>query len=207
MNGVYGLKPLFVRRLRRIEDLLVAKRISPDAITIAAVGVSVAVAVVIALGGILDRPLLWICVPPLVLARLALNALDGAVARKTNRTGPFGAVLNETCDRVSDGVILGALGFVISAAVAMAACASAFLVSHAGLLAQMSTGARATTGPMGKADRLAVLSVAALVAAGSSSTAPWEFAAWIVIVGGLVTAAVRVVSIGRRLKAHHAAVG
>lgn len=190
VHGLYRLKPRFVRALRGVEDALVARRVSPDALTGAAVAVSAATGAAIALGALWDRPLVWLAVPPLVVVRLALNALDGSVARRTGAARPAGAVLNEAGDRASDALVVGALSFVVAPALALGALAASYLASLAGVTGAAVGGGRLTSGPMGKADRAAVVAVAAVAAAAGIATA-FEVAAWAVLCGSLVTAALR----------------
>src|SRR3954454_7764418 len=44
-----------------------------------------------------------------------IDALDGAVARAHGKMTPFGGFLDSTLDRMSEGVILGAIGLVLAA--------------------------------------------------------------------------------------------
>ena len=197
---LYSIKPWFVRRLRRVEDLLVARRVSPDALTVAAVAVSVAAGGAIAAGGLLHTPTIWLLVPPLVLVRLALNALDGSIARRTRLTRPFGAALNEIGDRVGDAAMIGATGFVARPALAAGAMASSFLASSIGVLALALTGRRDSGGPMGKADRSALVAASAAAGALVGSALPFTVVLWTVLAGGLITTAARAVRIRRVLE-------
>src|SRR2546423_11674963 len=86
-----------------------------------------------------------------------LDILDGALARTSGKGTPFGAFLDSTTDRVSEGVMLGAIALVfsrhgdeIALAFAFAAVAGAFLVSYTrgraaalGLLGDVGIGSRA----------------------------------------------------------------
>src|SRR6185312_14719136 len=65
-----------------------------------------------------------------------LDILDGALARAGGKTTPFGAFLDSTTDRISEGFMLGAIALVFSrhheiwaVAAAFAAVAGSFLVS------------------------------------------------------------------------------
>lgn len=199
--SIYRLKPRFVRRLRRVEDALVARGVSADALTAAAVAVSVATGSAIAAGGLLDLPLVWLAVPPLVLVRLALNALDGSVARRSGTARPFGAALNEAGDRLSDAATIGACAAVAPPALAAGALACAFLASLAGVTALAVAGARDSGGPMGKADRGAVLACAALAAATTGGAGPFPAALWTIAAGSLATAWLRLARLRRALGA------
>ena len=189
--SLYDIKPWFVRRLRRIEDVLVARRVSPDSLTFAAVGVSLATGGFIAAGGLLDQPLLWLAVPPLVLIRLALNALDGSVARRTRTSRPIGAAYNEIGDRLSDAATVGAAAFVTRPALALGALASCYLASSTGVLALALTGKRDSGGPAGKADRAAMLALGASAGALAGSALPFTIVLAAIAVGGIATAALR----------------
>jgi len=197
--GLYAIKPWFVARLGRVEDALVRRRVRPNVITATAIIVSIAAGAAIALGGMLEQPLWWLAVPPLVLARLALNALDGSVARRTGRARPFGAALNELGDRACDAALLGATATVAGPALALGAVAASQVVSITGVTAQAITGRRDTSGPMGKADRAAVVAAGAVGGALLGSTRPFVIALWVVIGGALITAALRMLRLRRAL--------
>ncbi|HEY7874506.1 MAG TPA: hypothetical protein VIG64_05215 [Actinomycetota bacterium] len=70
------------RALRRIEALLVARR---EIVTWAAVAVSAFAGAALAVGGLTTHYGWWFLVPPLVLARLALNALDRSLGRAAGK--------------------------------------------------------------------------------------------------------------------------
>lgn len=189
MAGVYDLKPGFVAALSGIEDRLAAARVTPTAVTLSALPVAAASAGVVAAGASW-HPLWWVLVAPLAMARLALQALDGSLARRTGRCSRRGAVANELVDRASDVVMIGALGLAASPALAASAVAAALLVSLTGVLAQALDGQRLTGGPMGKADRMAVLALAAL-AAPWAGTGALTAALWVMLAGSLATFALR----------------
>ena len=201
MNGLYAAKPWFVRRLKKVENLLVGWDVSADSLTAAALVVSLGCGLVLALGGILDQPLLWLLVPPLALVRLALNALDGSLACRKGTDRPFGEVINEMGDRLSDAALIGSLAFAAPVPLALTALVATFVSSTAGLLGRALLGDRISGGPMGKADRLAAISLAALAAGLWASPIPFEIALWVVLGGAVVTVAARLVAIRRRLEA------
>jgi CDP-diacylglycerol--glycerol-3-phosphate 3-phosphatidyltransferase len=191
-TGLYTIKPWFVRRLARVEDLLVTRNVGADSLTIAAVAVSLVAGSAIGLGSLLEMPILWAAVAPLGLIRLALNALDGSVARRSGTARPFGLALNELCDRLSDAALIASLGFVVPWWAVGAALTGAFLASTSGIVAAVVTGHRDTSGPMGKADRVAVLSVGAVVAGLTGSEPSFLVAALVIAVGATITALLRI---------------
>src|SRR6185436_10094772 len=65
-----------------------------------AIAGSVAVGVAVAFAG--SRPALLLLLPVWLFLRMALNAIDGMMARELNMSTQLGAVLNELGDAVSD---------------------------------------------------------------------------------------------------------
>lgn len=189
--GLYGLKPWFVARLSRAEDALVERKVTPDALTYAAVVASCGAAGAIVAGAVFGLPLLWLLVAPLGFARLALNALDGSIARRTEQTSPFGAALNEVCDRLSDIVVIVATVAVAPMALTLTAAVLTLLVAVAGMSGLGAGGRRSYAGPMGKADRVAVLAVGGVIAALTASSTAFTVALGVVSTGCLVTFFVR----------------
>lgn len=189
--SVYSLKPRFVSSLGRIQRTLVARHVSPDALTLGGVCSSLIAASLLVAGERFDMPLLWLLVPLPCLARLAFNALDGSVARAVGSDRPFGSIVNELADRVSDALMLGALA-IASPLLALSSIAATFLTSLTGVLGTALTGHRLQTGPMGKADRVAVVAVASVIAGATGSAAPFEICLWLIVAGCAVTIARRV---------------
>src|SRR6266852_52623 len=97
-RGIYGIKPWWQQRLAGLENRLVKWRIHPDLVTLAGVGCAGLMG--LALAASARWPLLVLAVVPLAIGRLAANALDGLVARRTGLARPWGEVYNECCDRM-----------------------------------------------------------------------------------------------------------
>jgi CDP-diacylglycerol--glycerol-3-phosphate 3-phosphatidyltransferase len=162
--GLYAAKPAFQRGLQGIERTLVRRRVHPDVLTAGAVVVS-------ALGGLSLwaanwAPWLLLLVPTAAIVRIALNALDGLVARDTGLARPWGEVLNEMCDRLSDVALFvgAALAPGSDARLGVAVLVAMLLSSYLGTAAKAAGGRRQYGGVMAKADRMLVLSGAALLA-------------------------------------------
>ena len=162
--GIYSVKPRFQHALGGIEAFLVRKRVHPDYITSSALLVSVAGG--LALYGASWYSLLLLLIPPLVLVRTALNALDGLVARDTGLARPWGEVLNESCDRLSDIALFVGLMFAPGSNVAFGSAALVLMLfsSYVGTAAKAAGGRRQYGGIMGKADRMLFLGVASFLA-------------------------------------------
>jgi hypothetical protein len=60
---------------RRLADLLAARGVAPESLTLAGLVVSVAAGLALAAGGATREPRLWLLVPALGVVRLALHAL------------------------------------------------------------------------------------------------------------------------------------
>jgi CDP-diacylglycerol--glycerol-3-phosphate 3-phosphatidyltransferase len=197
MTGLYALKPTFQRSLAGVEGWLVARRVHPDVLTAAALGLSL-------IGGILlyaasAAPWLLLLVPVLALGRLALNALDGLVARRTGQARPWGEVLNELGDRLADVALLGGLALAPASDGRLGAVALVIvlLTSYLGLLGKAAGAAREYGGVMGKADRMLLLALAAPLAAVAGRPDWLNAYLAVVLAGALVTLLQR----GRRIHA------
>jgi CDP-diacylglycerol---glycerol-3-phosphate 3-phosphatidyltransferase len=185
VNGLYALKPWYTRRLTRVVDMAVARRVSPDVFTWTGVAAAAAAGASLALGW-------WLPAALLLAVRLAGANLDGAVARAREASRPWGFVLNEVGDRASDLLMFaglaafaardGGAGRVVAVLVAATA---ATLPTFASLAAVGAGVRRRNGGPLGKTERcvLAVLAVAI------PATLPWLCA--LVAAGSVGTAAVR----------------
>ena len=192
--GVYAIKPAFQRSLGGAEDWLVARRVHPDVLTLAALGLS-------AVGGALLYAAAWappllLLVPLVAIGRTALNALDGLVARRTGLARPWGEVLNELCDRLADVALLGGLALAptTDGRLGAAALVAVLLGSYLGVLSKAAGGPRQYGGVMGKADRMVYLALAAIIA-GLAGQPQWLNAYLVVVLAGaLATIAQR----GRR---------
>src|SRR6478735_2996687 len=95
MRGLYALKPWYTRRLDGFVRSAVRRGTSPDVFTWLGVLSAALAAVAIAVGW-------WPLALVFLAGRLAGANLDGAVARARGVSRPWGFVLNEIGDRVSD---------------------------------------------------------------------------------------------------------
>jgi len=96
---------------------------------------------------------------------MALNALDGMMARSYNMTSNLGELLNEMGDILSDLFILFPFVLLsdIHPAFIILFAVLSILNEFAGLLSKVINGVRRYDGPMGKSDRALLLSLFALV--------------------------------------------
>jgi phosphatidylglycerophosphate synthase len=160
--ALYDIKPQFRQVLGRV--LPVLKPIHPDVLTWTALGCSVASAVLISFAKM--NRWLFILIPFLLFLRIALNALDGLLAQTTGKARPFGEVLNEATDRLSDLAILLGIAYSPFSSVrwGMPAVAAVFFSSYIGILGKAVGAGRQYGGILGKADRMLWCGVTCLVA-------------------------------------------
>lgn len=171
MNGIYAIKPKFQQVLRPTETVLIALKIHPDTITLAALALSIAGAIALTLAAA-PGMLVLLCSTPLVaLGRTVLNALDGMLAKDTGLARPWGEVLNEFCDRLADIALFGGLvcSRLSNGPLLLASLVSVLLSSYLGILSKAAGASRQYGGVMGKADRMLLLGLAGPLAFGLSN--------------------------------------
>lgn len=153
MPSVYQLKPAFQNLLRPVVRGLAGAGVTPNQVTVLALVLSVltGAAVVWQPGA---RWVLFV-VPVVLVVRMALNAIDGVLAREFGMTSRAGAVLNELGDVVADAAMYLPLGLVagFDARLVTAVVVLGVVAEMTGVLAQALGGARRYDGPMGKSDR------------------------------------------------------
>ena len=170
MTSVYDLKPRFQALLRPLVSVLVTKGVTANQVTVAAMVASVATGLALwALAG--DR-LSLLLLPLVLFLRMALNAIDGMIAREHDQKSRLGAILNEVGDVVSDAALYLALvpalaPFGAQALPIVLFVLTAILTEFVGVTVQALGAGRRYDGPMGKSDRAAAVGlIAFLIATG-----------------------------------------
>lgn len=155
MPSIYQLKPAFQRLLRPIVAALARRGITPNQVTIAAVVLACAVGVALAFCE--DRRALLL-LPLTLLLRMALNAVDGMLAREHDRMTRSGALLNELGDVVADAAMYLplALRAEFPAAAVVVFVLVGIVVEMSGVVAVQIGASRRYDG-FGKSDRAAVI--------------------------------------------------
>ena len=95
MISIYELKPRFQALLRPIVAQLDRIGITANAVTLFAMLVSCALGILLF---IFPFPRLFLLLPLWMFLRMALNAVDGMLAREFGHKSPLGAYLNELTD-------------------------------------------------------------------------------------------------------------
>src|SRR5262245_39013792 len=100
---LYALKPRFQSLLRPLVVRLAAAGLTANQVTVAAaVGSLIVAAIVVWAAG---YRLVFLLLPLWLLVRMALNAVDGMLAREFGQQSRLGAYLNEICDVISDAAL------------------------------------------------------------------------------------------------------
>lgn len=158
--SIYALKGRFQDLLRPAVRGLHRAGITANAVTVFAAGVSLLVAAAVWWWAP-TRPLLYLALPGWMLLRMALNAVDGMLAREFGQQSRLGAYLNELCDVVADAALYLSLLSLpgVSATALWALAWTAAVCEYAGVLGLMVGASRRYDGPMGKSDRAFVVGV------------------------------------------------
>ena len=157
MASIYDLKPAFQNLLRPVSNGLVRAGLRPNHVTSFAVLLSVAAGAWVAWAPERRAPLL--ALPVVLFARMALNAIDGMMAREHDLKSRLGAFLNELGDVVSDACLILPFALIpgIPPAAPVALSVLAALTELAGVVAATQGASRRYDGPMGKSDRAFVV--------------------------------------------------
>jgi CDP-diacylglycerol--glycerol-3-phosphate 3-phosphatidyltransferase len=159
--SIYQIKPVFQNLLRPLVRRLFDNGTTANQITLMAGIGSILVGVVIA--GFVHHPGVFVLVPIWMVLRMALNAIDGMLAREFNQQSRLGAYLNELCDISADCALI--LPFALLPGVnlwlVLLVALLALFSEYSGVLGPMVGASRRYDGPMGKSDRAFVLGVVA----------------------------------------------
>jgi CDP-diacylglycerol---glycerol-3-phosphate 3-phosphatidyltransferase len=172
--SIYQIKPAFQNLLRPWVRRLSSNGTTANQITLIAGVGSVLVGGLIA--SFVDHPWVFALVPLWMIVRMALNAIDGMLAREFAQQSHLGAYLNELCDIAADCALILPFALLpgISPWLVLLVTLLALFSEYAGVLGPMIGASRRYDGPMGKSDRAFVLGcVATAIALG------WTGATWI----------------------------
>lgn len=170
---IYELKPRFQALLRPLVRRLASNGISANQVTVAAILLSVAAGAAITIQPSAAWPLAML---PLVLfLRMALNAIDGMLAREHDMKSALGGILNELGDVISDSALYLPLALVpgIDPVLMVLIVLLAVCTELVGVVAVQIGAQRRYDGPMGKSDRAFVLGALALALALGVTPGPW----------------------------------
>ncbi len=205
VNRSAALKAGYTQGARRLAARsitgLARTRVSPNALTAAGVSLCLAASVLVYFEYRNEFFFYWLAAGVFVVGSI-LDILDGALARAGGKTTPFGAFLDSTTDRISEGFMLGAVGLIfmrhgheVALAFTFAAVGGSFLVSYTRARAE-ALGLRGDVGIGSRAERVVVIT-------GGLVLAPWGALPWaIYLLAGTawVTVLQRVLFVRRQLR-------
>jgi CDP-diacylglycerol---glycerol-3-phosphate 3-phosphatidyltransferase len=190
MPSIYQIKPHFQALLRPLVRGLAAAGVTANQVTLAAALLSVAAGAVLAYWA--AQQLIWLLLPMVLFLRMALNAIDGMLAREHGQKSALGAFLNELCDVISDAALYLPFALVpetqrliieyydklpvpqgIDPIVVIIAVLLAVISEMAGVIAVQVGAERRYDGPMGKSDRAFAFGLLAVLVATGEVPVLW----------------------------------
>jgi phosphatidylinositol phosphate synthase len=148
---------------------LARTRVTPNALTATGVTLCGIAAVIVFFENRNEILYYWVGAAVFGLGSI-LDILDGALARASGKGTPFGAFLDSTTDRVSEGFMLGAIALVfarhhemVGVALTFAGVAGSFLVSYTRARAE-ALGLRGDVGIGSRAERVVVITAGLVLA-------------------------------------------
>jgi CDP-diacylglycerol---glycerol-3-phosphate 3-phosphatidyltransferase len=158
---------------------LARTRVTPNVLTASGVSLCALASLLVLLESRNEILWYWVAAAVFVIGSL-LDILDGALARAGGKATPFGAFLDSTTDRISEGFMLTAIAYILATqdhpvfvAVAMAAMAGSILVSYTRARAE-TLGLRGDVGIGSRAERVVVITTGLVLA-------PWGVLPWALV--------------------------
>jgi CDP-diacylglycerol--glycerol-3-phosphate 3-phosphatidyltransferase len=193
--SIYDIKPAFQNLLRPLTRSLASAGVTANQVTTTAGVLSILVGAAVGAYPEARWPLLLL--PAFLFVRMALNAIDGMLAREHGMKSRLGAILNEIGDVVSDSALYLPLALVagFDATLIVVAVVLAIMTEMIGVVAIQIGASRRYDGPMGKSDRAFVFGLISLLVGLGVPRGPWIRWALGAIAGLLV---VTILNRGRR---------
>ena len=162
MPSIYDLKPKFQQLLSGVVAGLARWGITANQITLLATILSLIFGLFLAMD--VSNLALWLGLPFFLFVRMALNAIDGMLARQFNQKSALGGLLNEVGDVISDAALYLPFALLANTHIWLVVLTVllAMLTEYIGVCAVMIGASRRYDGPMGKSDRAFVFGAAAL---------------------------------------------
>jgi CDP-diacylglycerol--glycerol-3-phosphate 3-phosphatidyltransferase len=192
-----GVRTAAARSVGRLADT----GVTPNMLTAAGISLTVAAGVVVFFEDRSELAAFWIGAGLFIVGSI-LDILDGALARRSGATTPFGSFIDSTTDRLGEAVVLGAIALVfhrddheIALGFTIAAIAGSFLVSYTRARAEV-LGLKGDVGIGSRAERVVVISAGLILA-------PWGVLPWAIYLltaTAWITVGQRVVSVKRQLR-------
>lgn len=197
MLGLHGRKPAQVI-VEPVARMMIRLKVTPNQLTVVSAALTIAVAVILIPTG----HLVWAAILTGLFA--AFDMIDGTVARMQGGGTKFGATLDATCDRITDGALFGAITWwlvythdapkPLVAAALVCLCASQ-VISYVKARAEAS-GFKVDGGLIERPERL-IISLVGLGLTGFGVPYAIDVALWVLAAGSLFTIVQRLVIAGK----------
>ena len=183
MISIYQLKPRFQNLLRPMVQRLFDRGVTANQVTLAACAVSILIGAGVAVFAAYQW--VFVLIPLWMIMRMALNAIDGMLAREFGQQSRLGAYLNELTDVIADSALFLPFALIpgVNLLLILLVTLGAIFSEYAGVLGPMVGASRRYDGPMGKSDRALVFGVI-----GAGVAVGWFAPLWINIILALVAA-------------------
>ena len=189
--SIYELKPRFQALLRPLVARLAGAGVTANQVTLAACVLSIALG--LWLYTATPSPAAFALIPLWMFLRMALNAIDGMLAREHDQKSALGAFLNELTDVASDAALYLPFAtiapfspFWVGTVIVLAG-----LSEFAGALGPTVGASRRYDGPMGKSDRAFVFGALGLTIAIGAPLPGWSAALMPLLALGVAWTTVR----------------
>ncbi|MBM4200331.1 MAG: CDP-alcohol phosphatidyltransferase family protein [Gammaproteobacteria bacterium] len=173
MPSIYDLKPGFQSLLRPLTEGLARFGVTANQVTVAAVALSCLTGALLLRHG--TATWLMLTVPAVLLARMALNAIDGLLAREHDQQSALGAILNELGDVLSDVALYLPFATVpgVNGTGVVLFVVFALIAELSGIVALAVGSGRRYDGPLGKSDRAFAVGLVCLLLAAGIDPGAW----------------------------------
>lgn len=153
MISIYEIKPKFQQLLMPIVDWMRKIGMTPNQVTILALLLSMVTGIILSIFH--ENKWIYILMPIVMFVRMALNAIDGVMAKKYQMKSHLGLLLNELGDVISDLFLFIPFVFIAEDyGIGIMLFISLSIISEmAGVTVQVIGSSRRYDGPMGKSDR------------------------------------------------------
>lgn len=161
--SIYQLKTAFQNQLRPISNALVKQGFTANQVTLSAAVLSLVISHLIYHHAHRQNKY-WHLLPSGLFIRMAMNAIDGMMAKEHGQISTLGACLNEAGDMLSDTAILLSLSpHTTHRTHLLFAIILSLSTEFVAISSTLRAGERANHGPMGKSDRALALGVLGLM--------------------------------------------
>jgi CDP-diacylglycerol--glycerol-3-phosphate 3-phosphatidyltransferase len=157
--SIYQLKPRFQNLLRPVVQRLYNRGVTANQVTLGACAISLIVGTLVALFAAYQW--VFVLIPLWMIVRMALNAIDGMLAREFGQQSRLGAYLNELTDVIADSALFLPFALIpgVNLLLILTVTLGAIFSEYAGVLGPMVGASRRYDGPMGKSDRAFIFGV------------------------------------------------